>query len=132
MLGEQIGEIRGKRIVRRVLSSDPLSVEVSFEFSGKMLGAEVNGFGTYTSQIRPDGMVYGEGDGAFLSHDGDPVAYKASGLGRIREGGALSYRGIAYYKTTSQKLARLNTVPGVFEWEAEANGDIHGKIWEWR
>ena len=31
MLGDLIGETTGKRIVRRVLSSDPLKVEVSFE-----------------------------------------------------------------------------------------------------
>ena len=65
MLGEQIGETRGKRLLRRVLSSDPLKVEVTFEDSGKMLGVDTNGFGTYTSQVRPDGAIYGEGEGAF-------------------------------------------------------------------
>jgi hypothetical protein len=37
MIGPQIGETKGKRIVRRVLSTDPLTVEVSFEDSGQML-----------------------------------------------------------------------------------------------
>jgi len=32
-----------------VLSSDPLTVEVSFEDSGNMLGVATNGMGTYTS-----------------------------------------------------------------------------------
>ena len=53
MLGEMIGETCGKRIVRRVLSSDPVKVEVTFEDAGKMLGIGVNGFGTYCSQVRP-------------------------------------------------------------------------------
>lgn len=63
MLGELIAETRGKRLVRRVLSSTPPKVEVSFEDAGKMLGVEVNGFGTYTSEVRADGSIYGQGSG---------------------------------------------------------------------
>ena len=90
MLGEQIGETRGKRIVRRVLSSDPLRVEVTFEDSGKMLGIEANGFGTYTSQLRADGTIYGEGEAAYITKDGESVTCKGSGLGKLKEGGAVS------------------------------------------
>ena len=125
MLGEQIGETIGKRIVRRVLSSDPVKVEVTFEDTGKMLGIGVNGFGTYSSQVRPDGTIYGEGEGAYTTADGELLAWKGSGLGRFKEGGAVSYRGILYYRTNSQKLARLNTVTGVFEYEASASGETH-------
>ena len=132
MLGEQIGETRGKRIVRRVLSSDPVKVEVTFEDSGKMLGISVNGFGTYISQVRPDGTIYGEGEGAYTTVDGELLAWKGSGLGRFKEDGAVSYRGILYYRTTSQKLARLNTVAGVFEYETSANGETQAKVWEWK
>jgi hypothetical protein len=132
MLGEQIGEFRGKRLLRRVLSSDPLRVEVTFEDSGKILGVEINEFGTYTSQVRPDGLMYGEGEGAFMTKDGEAVSWKGSGLGKFKEGGALSYRGILYYKTTSQKLARLNTTATVFEYEVDAKGDTSTKLWEWK
>ncbi|PYS54643.1 MAG: hypothetical protein DMG13_07450 [Acidobacteria bacterium] len=132
MLGEQIGETIGKRIVRRVLSSDPVKVEVTFEDTGKMLGIGVNGFGTYSSQVRPDGTIYGEGEGAYTTADGELLAWKGSGLGRFKEGGAVSYRGILYYRTNSQKLARLNTVTGVFEYEASASGETHSKVWEWK
>ena len=82
MLGEQIGEFRGKRLLRRVLSSDPLRVEVTFEDSGKILGAwagtaQTNGFlrdsaghlttfsvpitntGTFPSNINNHGHVTG-------------------------------------------------------------------------
>jgi len=123
MLGEQIGETKGKRIVKRALSSDPLKVEVSFEDSGQMLGIGVDGFGTCTAQVRADGTIYGEGEGAYVTKDGEALSWKGSGLGRFKEGGAVSYRGIVYYRTTSQKMARLNTVGGVFEYEADANGE---------
>ena len=132
MLGEQIGELRGRRVLRRVLSSDPLKVEVTFEDSGKILGVEINDFGTYTSQVRPDGMIYGEGEGAFMTKDGEAVSWKGSGLGKFKEGGAVSYRGIVYYTTTSQKLARLNTTATVFEYEVDGKGDTSTKFWEWK
>ena len=125
MLGELIGETRGKRLVRRVLSSTPPKVEVSFEDAVKMLGVEVNGFGTYTSQVRADGSIYGQGSGLYMSAEG-------SGLGEFGEGGAVSYRGILYYRTTSPKLAKLNAVAGVFEYEADSKGATHAKVWEWK
>lgn len=132
MLGELLGETTGKRIVRRTLSSDPLKVEVSFEDSGKMLGVGVNGFGTYWSVARPDGTLYGEGEGGYITQDGEILGWKGSGLGKITEGGAVSYRGILYYRTASQKLARLNTVAGVFEYEVAPDGSTKAKVWEWK
>ena len=71
MLGEQIGESQGKRIVRRVLSTEPPTVEVSFEDSGHMLGVPTSGFGTYKSVVRPDGSLYGDGEGAMMTPDGE-------------------------------------------------------------
>ncbi|HXB75760.1 MAG TPA: hypothetical protein VNY05_46440 [Candidatus Acidoferrales bacterium] len=132
MLGDLIGETTGKRIVRRVLSSDPLKVEVSFEESGTMLGTPVMGFGTYSSVVRADGSIYGEGEGAMATADGELVSWKGSGLGKFGAGGAVSYRGILYYRTASQKLALLNTVAGVFEYEVDADGKTQTKVWEWK
>ena len=132
MLGEMIGEATGKRVVRRVLSSDPFTVEVSFEDSGTMLGVKTSGFGTYTSAVRPDGSIYGEGQGGLITQDGELATWKGSGLGKFKEKGAVSYRGILYYRTTSQKLARLNTTPCVFEYEVDPQGSTHSKLWEWK
>jgi hypothetical protein len=64
--------------------------------------------------------------------DGDGVVWKGSGKGKILPGGALSYRGILYYQTTSQKLAKLNVAPGVFEYEVDAEGKTHSKVWQWK
>lgn len=132
MLGELIAEGRGRRIVRRTLSSNPLKVEVSFEDGGKILGVDYSGFGTYWSEVRPDGTLYGEGDGAYLTADGEMVAWHGSGLGQLKAGGAVSYRGMLYFRTASQKLARLNTVAGVFEYDVAADGTTQAKTWEWK
>ena len=132
MLGELLGETTGKRILRRVLSVDPPNVEVSFEESGKMLGVNANGFGTYSSVVRSDGSISGEGQGVIMTQDGDMISWKGSGVGKFKEMGAVSYRGILYYRTASQKLARLNNAAGVFEYEVDPEGKTQTKVWEWK
>jgi len=132
MLGELLGETRGKRIVRRILSSTPLKVEVTFEDSGKMLGVEVTGMGTYTSDLRPDGTIIGGGQGVYMGAGGEALAWEGNGLGKLSPNGAVSYRGILYYRTTSPKLEKLNTVAGVFEYEVDPSGATHAKVWEWK
>lgn len=133
MLGELIGETQGKRTARRVLSTDGgFKVEVSFEEDGKMLGIEVNNIGTYWAASRADGSLYGEGQGVLLTHEGEMATWKGQGVGKFVGGGAVSYRGALYYSTASAKLARLNTIAGVFEFEVDANGNTHTKIWEWK
>lgn len=132
MLGELLSESHGKRIVRRVLSTEPRKVEVSFEDSGQILGVDTTGFGTYCSTVRPDGTIYGEGEGFSFTQDGEMVAWKGSGLGVFKERGAVSYRGILYFRTASKKLARMNAVAGVFEFEVDPQGNTQTKTWEWK
>lgn len=133
MLGEQIGESRGKRTGRRVVSVDGgFKVEVSFETVGKLYGVEVNEIGTYWSQSRPDGSLYGEGQAVVVSPDGSTATWKGQGIGRFVGGGAVSYRGAVYYSSASPKLARLNTVAAVFEFEVDADGNTTSKLWEWK
>jgi hypothetical protein len=132
MLGEMISETHGKRIVRRVLSSDPVKVEVSFEDSGKTLGVEANGFGTYVSVVRADGSIFGEGQGAMATADGELVSWTGTGVGTLKERGAVSYRGMLFFQTASKKLARLNNAAGAFEYEVDGEGKTHSKVWEWK
>lgn len=134
MLGEQIGEGQGKRTCRRVLSTDGggFKVEVSFESTGKLLGLEGSDIGTYWSSSRPDGSLYGEVEGVTLSPSGDLATWKGAGIGKIAQGGAISYRGAIYYTTASPKLARLNSCACVFEFDVDPQGNTHSKLWEWK
>ncbi|MGO9641071.1 MAG: hypothetical protein ACLP1Y_07200 [Candidatus Acidiferrales bacterium] len=133
MLGELIGENTGKRLVRRMLETNPPTVEISFEETGKWFGTTaISGFGTYTSVIRADGSIYGEGQGLIVTMDGEGVTWKGSGQGKFGPGGSVSYRGILYFQTTSQKFARLNAAPGVFEYEVDPEGKTRTKVWEWK
>lgn len=132
MLGELYGETKGKRTLRRVVSVEPTRIEVCFEESGTTLGVATTGAGTYTSEVRSDGTLYGEGQGVLSSQDGDMVSWKGSGQGTFRPDGGVSFRGILYYRTTSKKLAKLNAAPGVFEHEVDVQGNTHSKTWEWK
>ena len=132
MLGEQIGESTGKRLVRRVLSVEPPTAEVSFEDSGTMLGVATTGVGSYTSVVAPDGSIFGNGQGLIMTADGEGITWKGSGQGKFGPGGAVSYRGMLFYRTTSQKLARLNNMCGAFEYEVDGAGNTSAKVWEWK
>jgi hypothetical protein len=133
MLGEQIGEFRGKRIGRRALSAESgFKVEVSLEDSGKLLGMDANDFGTYTAIQRPDGALFGEGQGVTMTKDGDVASWKGQGVGKFGPGGTVSYRGAVFYSSVSPKLARLNSCATIFEFEVDANGNTHTKFWEWK
>jgi len=132
MIGELIGESKGKRIVRRVVSVDPPTAEVSFEESGQMLGFPSTGMGTYTSVVSADGSILGQGQGMNTTNEGEAVVWTATGSGKFGPGGSVSYRGMLFYKTTSQKLARLNNACGAFEFEVGADGSTSSKIWEWK
>jgi hypothetical protein len=131
MLGAQNGETKGKRIVRRVISTDPTTVEVSFEDSGHLLGVSTTGMGTYTSVIRPDNSIYGEGQGINLTQDGEGISWTGTGLGKFGPDGALSYRGMLFFRSNSQKIS-LGSACGAFEYEVDLAGNTMSKIWEWR
>ena len=93
MLGELIGEETGKVTGFRVLDSAGPKVEVSFQTRGTLLGSEYQGRGTYWSAMQPGGFLYGEGQGMYMTQDGDMAVWKGQGSGRLNPGGGVSYRG---------------------------------------
>jgi hypothetical protein len=132
MLGDQIGETKGRRLVRRVISVDPPTAEVSFEDAGHLFGVHTTGMGTYTSVIRPDGSILGQGHGLIMTDEGESVTWTGTGVGSFGAGGAVSYRGMLFFQTGSKKLARLNNACGPFEYEVDAAGNTVSKMWEWK
>jgi hypothetical protein len=132
MLGEKIGEGKGKRIVRRVLSVEPPTAEVSFESSGKLFGTPSTEIGTYTSTVRADGSLFGTGQGFVTTDEGEAVTWTGTGVGHFGAGGSVSYRGMVFYRTASKKLARLNNACGAFEFDVDSKGGTVSKVWEWK
>ena len=132
MLGEQIGESKGKRLVRRILSVEPVTAEVSFEDTGHMVGVPTNGTGTYTSVVRADGSIFGQGQGLIVTTDGEGITWTGTGVGHFGASGAVSYRGMLFFRTTSQKLARLNNACGAFEFEVDGDGGTVSRSTKWK
>jgi hypothetical protein len=137
MLGELICEERGKVTGTRVLPHEGPGpkVEVSFQGSGKMLGVDETDMGTYWTVVRRhgDGVLYGNGDGVLMTAAGEMVTWTGSGVGRFTgRGPGVTFRGVVYYQTASERLSRLNGLAAVYEYEADENGNIALKVWEWK
>lgn len=135
MLGEQIGEETGQTTGIRVLPDEGhgAKVEVSFQQSGTLLGAHVNDMGTYITVTRPDGTLFGDGQGVTMTEDGEVATWRGQGVGRFTgRGGGVSYRGAIYYQTNSERLARLNGIAVVFEYESDESGKTAAKSYEWK
>ena len=134
MLGDKIGETSGKVTSQRVLSNPGggPKMETSFQASGKILGIDETETGTYTSVMRPDGTLFGEGQGIIMSKEGDLATWVGQGVGTIKEDGVLSFRGAVYYQSSSPRWSRLNSVAGIFEYEADPEGNTQAQLWEWK
>jgi hypothetical protein len=75
MLGQQIGDERGKVTGRRVLPSDGQGpkMEVTFEARGQFVGIASVNVGTYWTVVQTNGLLYGEGEGFITTNQGDIV-----------------------------------------------------------
>jgi len=133
MLGEKIGQEKGKVIVRRVLptTGNP-RVEVSFESAGALVGVNVKNMGTYCSEVRPNGTLYGEGQGIARGENGEIINWKGQGVGEFTPSGGVTYRGSLYYDTQADNLLGLNKLVGVFEYEVDADGNTSSEVYEWK
>ncbi len=134
MLGEKIGAETGKVTSQRVLPNPGggPKMETSFQATGKLLGVSTTSTGTYWSVVRPDGSVYGEGQGIGMGKGGESATWVGQGVGKVKKNGSVSYRGAVYYQTSARKWARLNSVAAVFEYEVDAQGNSSSQIWEWK
>lgn len=134
MQGEKIGESTGKVTSRRVLPNPGggPKMETTFEASGKLLGVKETEIGTYSSVVRPDGTVFGEGQGVIMGKGGEVATWVGQGVGTIKKDGAVSYRGAVYYQTPSPAWSRLNSVAAIFEYEVDAHGNSRAQLWEWK
>ncbi len=135
MLGEKVAEFKGNVTGQRFLPSNESGsvVEVSVQTSGTILGAEATFMATYDVVIRPDGLLDGQGQGVVVTPEGDMATGRGQGAGRFTgHGAANSFRGAITFHTASQKLARLNGMSTVFEWDVDENGKVDVNLWEWK
>jgi len=134
MLGDQVGEEKGKIISQRVLGVEPAKMEISFSGEGKYKGVDDTVIVTYWSALRSDGVMSGEGRGMVMSRDGqEMVTFTGQGIGRFVGPGKVRFVGSVFYNTASKgKMAFLNNLVAVFEHEVDELGNVSNKFWEWK
>jgi hypothetical protein len=140
MLGDIIYEQKGKISGYRVLDTEGPTIETTITGTGIINEIEVTDIVTYwskpsytSSSLQNDEKVfYAEGQGVISTKDGEMATWKGYGIGRYN-GRNRTDRGSVFFKTSAKgKLAFLNNKIGVFEYEADENGNTNGKIWEWK
>ena len=136
MLGDLISEEKGKITTQRVLDVEGgiPTIETSFSATGNYRGVATTATITYWASPRPGGAIYGEGKGALMSKDGQEMAtWTGQGMGRFTSPGKLRLTGSLFFSTSSTgKLAFLNNLVGVFEYETDESGNTSAKVWEWK
>jgi hypothetical protein len=92
----------------------------------------VNTTVTYIGVMRPNGTIAGTGTGTLITEDGEMATYRGAGVGRVTRPGVMSWRGALFHETTSAKLARLNGIAVLFEYETDESGKSEGHFHEWK
>jgi hypothetical protein len=150
MLGEIIYEAKGKVTSLRVLSVEGAipKIENTISQNGSLRGnTEITLTVTYWSVPRlpssTEGqatggvgqtVLYAEGQGVLTTKDGSEMAtWTGQRIAHVY-GNKRTDRGSVFCSTPSKgKLAFLNNIVGVFEYEANLeDGIAEGKVWEWK
>ena len=128
MLGELIGEFKGKNIGWRVLPDG--KIETTAQGMGKILGIDAFLISTSVGTMA-NGIFMGESNSVFTTMDGETIMSKGIAIGYPSGNGGTT-KAASIHTTQSQKLARLNKVVGMHEYETDMTNNFTGKIWEWK
>lgn len=135
MLGNIIYESKGQITNQRVIGIEGPTLEISLSSNGIINGEiEVTETVTYESTPQQGGIIYGEGQGILMTKDGNElVTVQPQGIGKYTGSGSVRFAGSVFFNTISNgKLAFLNDIVGVFEYEMDVSGATHIKVWEWK
>jgi hypothetical protein len=134
MLGELIYEQRGKISGYRVLDTEGPTVETTISGTGIMKGVDVTDIVTYWSRPSESdrNVFYAEGQGIILSKEGEMASWKGYGIGHYNNRSRADRGSVILSSKSEGKLSFINNTIGVFEYEADENGNTVGKIWEWK
>ena len=137
MLGDKVWDGSGRTIGTRVLPGDDfryVKLEVSIEGTGKALGVDATNTGTFTAFERVPGQMYAEGQGIVMTAEGESAIWNGHGVGHpTGDGMGVSIRySVAFQSNPTGRLASLNGVLGVGEFESKADGSWTDTNWEWK
>lgn len=135
MLGECLGELRGKITSRRVLDvTNGPNMEVNVTREGKLKGTEITELLTYSTTRNSDGSWYGHGEGVIMTKDGRETAtFTGGGIGHFTGPAKVKYTGSMFIGPSNGKLEFLNNSVVLFEIDIDLETlDDNIKLWEWK
>ena len=133
-LGELVLEDSGQITGIRVLSTDAsgTTLELNLQLSGTIRGVGQNTLWTYTMLQRPDGSLYGQGNGVLTTVNGDVIHLIGSGSGKANPGGTVRFCTMLHPHGATGQNADLNAIGLAGECEVAADGTATNKCWEWK
>ena len=133
-LGELVLEDSGQITGIRVLSTDAsgTTLELNLQLSGTIRGVDQNTLWTYTMLQRPDGSLYGQGNGVLTTVNGDVIHLIGSGSGKANPGGTVRFCTMLHPHGATGQNADLNGIGLAGEYEVAADGTATNKCWEWK
>jgi hypothetical protein len=129
MLGELIGELKGKNTGWRVLPDG--KIETTAEGTGKLLGIDVWMISTSVGTMT-NGLFMGEVNSFITTITGETATAKGNAVAWSDGKGGGTTRVATIHTTTAAKLAKLNKVIGLYEIATDMENNFSGKIWEWK
>jgi hypothetical protein len=133
MLGNIVGEAHGKITGVKVLefAGDHSKLEVNFQGDGKLADVGFRDIATYWQEMRPGGVIYGEGGIVIMTDDGELLSWKGFGVGKpTGPGFSASFAPCGSIQTSSERFAHLNGVSTIGEYEVDEAGNYHWTMWE--
>jgi hypothetical protein len=139
-LGDPFYKERTKSTGMRVIDViDRPKVEVSFSGNGTIRDdINVSDIGTIWTIPTSGNMIYSQGQGILTTQDGEIATYTQQGVGQITPQGKVIFHGSMFFKTlsssslTSSKLAFLNNMLGIYDYESDIAGNAIRQVWEWK
>jgi hypothetical protein len=61
--------------------------------AGTLLGVDFRQVSTYESELRPDGTLFGSGQGIYMGSGNEMATWIGQGVGTLTTGGGASFRG---------------------------------------
>jgi hypothetical protein len=139
-LGDPFYKERTKPTSMRVIDvSDGPKVEISFSGNGTIRGSiNVSDIGTIWTIPTSSGIIYSQGQGMLTTPDGEIATYTQQAVGQITSKGKVMFQGSMFFKTlsssslTTSKLAFLNNLLGIYNYESDIAGNAIRQVWEWK
>jgi hypothetical protein len=126
--------LKGKVTSQRVLDIESPSIETSVSVSGSLKGIQIKETLTFIGKpTNTRVIIHGKGIGVVMAGESELATYTGEGIGRVDPSGSINWRGSVFYSTSStEKLASINNLIGVFEVVIDTEGNFTEKMWEWK